>query len=416
MLTHDKPISYLKKSTLFDEGSVGDNIFLYTIDKDLVYSNQFSGMEDNNYMYEYVKEFNLDDTQNTTNGYTLYQFSKGSDRFYNSDIPIINQSHLRGSLINQKDYKKTAVGYELVREVQNFYHQDTRISYSIKGFAMSQNYEFTGPDALSHGLGSIDQTMVFNPVNYEYTSDWTTLDKTIIKNYSTPSEYVTTSTEYLYDNVSHIQPNEIKEMNSSGDMMKTKIVYPGDIPSGIYIEMTNKNMLSYPVDTKKYIIRVGQTDKLIGGKNQLYEKDSYNHIVLMKESEYLPSGTLNDLFTYKYNQKARLVETTGKDNIPISFYWDIVNRYPIVMAKNMSYDVLSNAMRANFSPFTFPTSAVCLNAQVSAYTYQPFVGMTSETDSRGVTIYYEYDSFGRLKQVKDSHGYMIEQYEYHYKP
>jgi len=416
MLTHDKPISYYKKTTLFDEGSVADDIFLYTIDKDLVYSNQFSGMEANNYMYEYVKEFNLDDTQNTANGYTLYQFSKGSDIFYNSDIPLINQSHLRGRLINQKDYKKTSVGYELIREVQNIYHQDARISYSIKGFAMSQNYEFTGPDALSHGLGSIDQTMVFNPVNYEYTSDWITLDKSIIKNYSTPSAYATTSTEYLYNNIHHIQPTEIKKTNSAGEILKTRILYPSDMNTGIFIEMVNKNMLTYPIDTKKYIVRVGQTDKLIGGRKKLYEKDVYNHIVHTKESEYLPSGALNDLFTYKFNQKTRLIEITGKDNIPISIYWDMVNRYPIVMAKNMSYDVLSNAMSANFSPLTFPTSAVCLNAQVTTYTYQPFVGMASETDSHGVTIYYEYDSFGRLQHVKDSHGKMIKQYEYHYKP
>jgi YD repeat-containing protein len=54
------------------------------------------------------------------------------------------------------------------------------------------------------------------------------------------------------------------------------------------------------------------------------------------------------------------------------------------------------------------------DAQMTTYTYDPLIGMTSETDPNGKTTYYEYDSFGRLKYVKDHKGNVIKKHEYKY--
>ncbi|MEO1011893.1 MAG: RHS repeat domain-containing protein [Bacteroidota bacterium] len=55
------------------------------------------------------------------------------------------------------------------------------------------------------------------------------------------------------------------------------------------------------------------------------------------------------------------------------------------------------------------------SARITTYTYVPLVGMTSMTDPRGYTTYYEYDDFNRLKVVRDEDGKLITDYEYHYK-
>ena len=55
------------------------------------------------------------------------------------------------------------------------------------------------------------------------------------------------------------------------------------------------------------------------------------------------------------------------------------------------------------------------NAMVTTYTYDPLIGVTSMTDPKGYTIYYEYDEFNRLKQVKDAEGKILSKNEYHYK-
>jgi YD repeat-containing protein len=53
---------------------------------------------------------------------------------------------------------------------------------------------------------------------------------------------------------------------------------------------------------------------------------------------------------------------------------------------------------------------------MTTLTYLPLVGVTSSTDAKGKTVFYEYDSFFRLKNIKDQRGNILENYEYHFKP
>ncbi|SFW68307.1 YD repeat-containing protein [Sinomicrobium oceani] len=55
------------------------------------------------------------------------------------------------------------------------------------------------------------------------------------------------------------------------------------------------------------------------------------------------------------------------------------------------------------------------DSQMYTYTYDPLIGMTSKTDSSGNVIYYEYDSFNRLKAIKDGDGNLLSDQRYKYK-
>jgi YD repeat-containing protein len=57
----------------------------------------------------------------------------------------------------------------------------------------------------------------------------------------------------------------------------------------------------------------------------------------------------------------------------------------------------------------FPTGA-----EMTTYTYQPLVGVTSSTDPNNVTTYYEYDSFNRLSIIRDSDKNIIKTLDYNY--
>lgn len=54
------------------------------------------------------------------------------------------------------------------------------------------------------------------------------------------------------------------------------------------------------------------------------------------------------------------------------------------------------------------------NASMTTYTYDPLIGMTSSTDAKGETTYYEYDPFQRLMNIRNKDGNIIKHYDYHY--
>jgi hypothetical protein len=53
---------------------------------------------------------------------------------------------------------------------------------------------------------------------------------------------------------------------------------------------------------------------------------------------------------------------------------------------------------------------------MSTFTYDPQIGMTSGTDVKNQTSYYEYDGFQRLLNVKDEDKNIVKNYAYNYGP
>lgn len=85
--------------------------------------------------------------------------------------------------------------------------------------------------------------------------------------------------------------------------------------------------------------------------------------------------------------------------------------------------IIQNAVQVNISMASPQSPAAFIdelrlhpiNAQMSTITYKPLVGITSETDLNGRTVYYEYDNLGRLHIVKDDNGNILKTTQYNYK-
>ena len=64
----------------------------------------------------------------------------------------------------------------------------------------------------------------------------------------------------------------------------------------------------------------------------------------------------------------------------------------------------------------YPVSKT-IGSQTYTYTYIPYVGISSITDPRGITTYYNYDDAGRLTEVYQISGgkkQVMQTYYYHY--
>lgn len=53
------------------------------------------------------------------------------------------------------------------------------------------------------------------------------------------------------------------------------------------------------------------------------------------------------------------------------------------------------------------------DAQMTTYTYEPLVGLTSMTDEKGIASSFQYDNYQRLLSAVDTKGNLVKKYEYH---
>ena len=118
-----------------------------------------------------------------------------------------------------------------------------------------------------------------------------------------------------------------------------------------------------------------------------------------------------------------------------TYIWGYNNSIPVAKIENINYADISGTVISNIQDHSFTNSSEYSDIQadvnylktqlsslindarymVTLYTYDPLIGMTSQTDPNGITTYYEYDDFGRLRNVKDKDDNILKHLEYQYK-
>ena len=105
-----------------------------------------------------------------------------------------------------------------------------------------------------------------------------------------------------------------------------------------------------------------------------------------------------DSFIYGYDNRFVVAKLTGikYSDIPLALINAIksASNQAITPASITVMETALNALRNS-------TDVNVQNAQITTYTYNPVFGVTSVTDPKGMTIYTEYDAFGRVKLTKE---------------
>ena len=227
---------------------------------------------------------------------------------------------------------------------------------------------------------------------------------------------------------------------SSNTTFSKQMLYPLDNLSMLTQEqktaagrMVELNLLATPL-VEKETLGNSSTIKI----NQY--KDWGNNL-LLPEKLYLQTGNgiQENRITYQnYDSKGNPLYLSKDEADKVVYIWGYSYQYPIAKIENATYDEMKSALG-----YTSDAQVESLSAQsnpdvnlidsklrayfkdkisfVTTYTYKPLVGMTSATDPQGITTYYDYDSFGRLKETyyyennDPSKKRTVESYDYHYK-
>jgi len=394
-------------------------------------------------VYPEVAEYISNGT--VVNGKTVYRFRDSADLIdyipYSSK-PMLSTRHFsRGQLIQQQDYKLSASNqYKLVQEKRIGYNTAYPNFAKRGGLSVRQNII---RENLSDFEPSYTNADWFYIDYYIPTDDnYVTADTTIVFDSNDETKYLTTVKSYVYGNIRHQQPVTITTLNSEGEQIVAEIRYPADyIPSGnsitsnaIMDTMLKRHMQVYPIELWTRKPAVGIT--LSGGLN-LYKQESSGLLLLDKQkrleiqspvSNYQTGAVVSGIFQadsrYKtmlnfsvYEARGNVSEVHKENDIKEVFLWGYKGQYPVARIVGSSATTV-NALISQ-SVLDNPSNDYELRmhlgglrtslpgAEVFVYTYQPGIGMTSQTDPNGRVTFYQYDFAGRLSLVKDNDGKII---------
>ncbi|NOU62336.1 BACON domain-containing protein [Marinifilum caeruleilacunae] len=120
----------------------------------------------------------------------------------------------------------------------------------------------------------------------------------------------------------------------------------------------------------------------------------------------------------KYNSAGRVLQYQTKSGISVVILWDDKNIYPMAKIEGIAYDDVEeyDSKPANYNSQQYYSSLKLAvpDAIITTYSYLSLIGMTSMTDTNGVSTIYEYDDFGRLSCLKDNNDNILQTYHYNY--
>ena len=207
--------------------------------------------------------------------------------------------------------------------------------------------------------------------------------------------------------------------------------------------MISKNMIGIPLETT--------TTQTIGNNTQTLSRKEVIYPPALPTSQtgnlMLPTSVLSyDLqnttapsteVTYDtYDEKGNLQQYTAKDGVSTTIIWGYNKTQPIarivgVKLSDISQSLIDSIVNASNNDAQtgtdaseqslisaldlFRNNSALATYQISTYTYDPLIGVTSITPSSGIREIYKYDTANRLAKVIDVNGKVLKEYQYNYK-
>jgi len=269
-------------------------------------------------------------------------------------------------------------------------------------------------------------------------SSWNYLKISTLEEFSSDDNgKITKSTEYFYDNPSHLQLSRAQTNDSKGNLQQTQTYFPQDYDTSIFSNLIHKHMVNKPIDQRSLYKGKLQNGRLIhyndlGQPVDVFQAETEKGSVLAF-NENNPYSYANDvkkkILAYD-PQSHNLISFKNEGDMETVIVWGYNYSKPIAKIENVTIAVVGQvlvAMGESYASLQTKSSGELLdilkelrdnssleNSMITSYTYDPMIGMTSVTDPNGVVTTYHYDEFNRLETIRDLDNNVIKQLDYHY--
>ncbi|RKS97856.1 hypothetical protein [Chryseobacterium defluvii] len=357
-------------------------------------------------IYKNVKVLNGD-----TGGYTKYYYKAPSAYPVQPSFPYRywpNINITKGGLIDKKEVYNT--GNQLLA---------------------SENYDYTIAEM------NIPNYVPLADGDYETKTAWIKEQRITSKVFGQNARALTSSSETVRSADDFNLITE-KTTNSDGSIDETIYKYAKDKN---HTALINVNILGIPLETQ-----IKKNGTVIAKSETRYD----NTLLLYPTAVlgYTPDNLVDSYMGIRYDaydEKGHIVQySTTPDSptgygTPSTIIWGYNKTLPIAKIDGATISdipqhlidaiVTASNEDANATPATaqtkedallaqlesFKNNSVLSNFSVTAFTYNPLIGLTNVLPPSGIREIYLYDSFGRLEKVKDVNGKVLKEYQYNYK-
>ncbi|MBN9382400.1 MAG: hypothetical protein J0H74_16645, partial [Chitinophagaceae bacterium] len=366
--------------------------------------------------------------------------------------PESSNSNISGKEIYQNTFKRVGGNNIPVKKTYTHYNIDSRATKDFPAYVGTRKYLY--PCLVSDPISDTEAGQ-FDFMYYYFKRKWIYEDTIRTLTYDdNGSSYMEEKKITTYSNPDHALPTSIQIVDSKGQKITTNLKYPLDYtisntPNTIaakgirnlqntyvitpvieqYIQRSNldsSNLRTVAASLTLYKPTAPVVDTIFGLEISIpttsFSPTGITDLAVSKNINYKPKMAFDN-----YDSYGHVLQGHKINNVQEVYLWGYNSQYPVAKVIGSDYTtvkgfinqaILDNPattdqqMRDELNKIRTGLSGV--KALVTTYTYIPLVGMTSATDPRGITTYYEYDGLQRLLRIRDMDGNIVKQYEYQY--
>lgn len=244
---------------------------------------------------------------------------------------------------------------------------------------------------------------------------------------------LTETTNYDYSPYQY-DLKSVKNIFPDGTSYETKLKYINDISAG------NNSYVAFGLTGIPLLIEKFKNNKQVSKTTIEYGRDWIGHEYLLPSKiEDIKINSINNSEEKinqrnitQYDNKGNILEYNTEEGIPVTMIWGYNQSLPIAKIEGANYSLvkqyvddiisksnldvdLTSEQALIIALDNFRKNSNLANSQITTYTHNPLVGITTLTPPSGLREIYYYDKLNRLEKVEDINGKLIKKLKYNFK-